>query len=104
MNPFVNSNTAKSSLAIQMQCPSCVFLKTSKTSNIAVTFETKQRKSEHVRNCLISQEGYCRYLAKQYALSKDAIANGLPLIDTTKSLVEQYCPPFLMTPKCEVQR
>ena len=46
----------------------------------------------------------CRYLAKQYALSKDAIANGLPLIDTTKSLVEQYCPPFLMTPKCEVQR
>jgi len=45
-----------------------------------------------------------RYLAKQYALSKDAIANGLPLIDTTKSLVEGYCPPFLMTPKCEVQR
>ena len=52
----------------------------------------------------ISQQRYCRYLAKQYALSKDAIANGLPLIDTTKSLVEQYCPPFLMTPKCEVQR
>jgi len=45
-----------------------------------------------------------RYLAKQYALSKDAIANGLPLIDTTKSVVESYCPPFLMTPKCEVQR
>jgi peroxidase len=45
-----------------------------------------------------------RFLAKQYALSKDAIANGLPLIDTTKSLVEAYCPPFLMTPKCEVQR
>lgn len=45
-----------------------------------------------------------RYLGKQYALSKDAIANGLPLIDTTKTVVESYCPPFLMTPKCEVQR
>ena len=45
-----------------------------------------------------------RYLAKQYALSKDAIANGLPLIDTTKSSIEPYCPPFLMTPKCEIQR
>jgi len=45
-----------------------------------------------------------RYLAKQYALSKDAIANGLPLVDTTKTYIEQYCPPFLMTPKCEVQR
>ena len=87
-----------------MQCQSCVLPKTSKTSNIAVTFEIKPRNSEGVRNCLISQQGYCRYLAKQYALSKDAIANGLPLIDTTKSLVEQYCPPFLMTPKCEVQR
>jgi len=45
-----------------------------------------------------------RYLAKQYALSKDAIANGLPLIDTSKSTIEPYCPPFLMTPKCEIQR
>jgi len=45
-----------------------------------------------------------RYLAKQYGLTKDAVANGLPLIDTTKTLVEGYCPPFLMTPKCEVQR
>ena len=45
-----------------------------------------------------------RYLAKQYALSKDAIANGLPLIDTTKTVIEPYCPPFLMTPKCEIQR
>jgi peroxidase len=45
-----------------------------------------------------------RYLAKQYGLTKDAVANGLPLIDTTKTVVEQYCPPFLMTPKCEVQR
>lgn len=45
-----------------------------------------------------------RYIAKQYGLSKDAIANGLPLIDTTKTIVESYCPAFLMTPKCEVER
>jgi len=45
-----------------------------------------------------------RILAGQYGLSKDAIANGLPLIDTTKSVIEGYCPPFLMTPKCEVSR
>eukprot|EP00095_Tigriopus_kingsejongensis_P001646 snap_masked-scaffold801_size95070-processed-gene-0.1 protein:Tk01646 transcript:snap_masked-scaffold801_size95070-processed-gene-0.1-mRNA-1 annotation:"hypothetical protein DAPPUDRAFT_224067" len=45
-----------------------------------------------------------RYLAKQYGLSKDAVANGLPLIDTTKTVVENYCPPFLMTPKCKVER
>ncbi len=45
-----------------------------------------------------------RFLAKQYGLSKDAVANGLPLIDTTKTIVEKYCPPFLMTPKCEVER
>ena len=45
-----------------------------------------------------------RYVAKQYGLSKDAIANGLPLIDTTKTAIEGYCPDFLMTPKCEVER
>ncbi|XP_071750194.1 LOW QUALITY PROTEIN: salivary peroxidase/catechol oxidase-like [Lepeophtheirus salmonis] len=45
-----------------------------------------------------------RYLAKQYGLSKDAISNGLPLIDTTKTIIEGYCPPFLMTPKCTVER
>ena len=45
-----------------------------------------------------------RFLAKQYGLSKDAVANGLPLIDTTRTVVEKYCPPFLMTPKCEVER
>ncbi len=45
-----------------------------------------------------------RNLAKQYGLSRDAVANGLPLIDTTKTIVESYCPPFLMTPKCTVER
>jgi len=45
-----------------------------------------------------------RNLAKQYGLSKDAVANGLPLIDTTKTIIENYCPPFLMTPTCKVER
>ena len=47
---------------------------------------------------------FCRFLAKQYGLTKDTIANGLPLIDTTATLLAQYCPPFLMTPQCEIQR
>ena len=47
---------------------------------------------------------FCRFLAKQYGLTKDTIANGLPLIDTTATLVAQYCPSFLMTPQCEIQR
>lgn len=45
-----------------------------------------------------------RYLAEQYGLSKDAVANGLPLIDTTKTVIETFCPDFLMTPKCKVER
>jgi len=45
-----------------------------------------------------------RFLAKQYGLTKDAVANGLPLIDTTRTAIEPYCPPFLMTPECEVAR
>ena len=45
-----------------------------------------------------------RFLAKQYGLSKDAVSNGLPLIDTTKTIIEGYCPTFLMTPKCKVER
>ena len=46
----------------------------------------------------------CRFLAKQYGLTKDQIANGLPLIDTTATLVARYCPSFLMTPQCDIQR
>lgn len=45
-----------------------------------------------------------RYLARQYGLSKDAIASGLPLIDTTKTDINRYCPSFLMTPQCKAER
>jgi peroxidase len=45
-----------------------------------------------------------RYLAKQYGLTKDAISSGLPLIDTTKTVIERYCPSFLMTPQCKTDR
>ena len=26
------------------------------------------------------------------------------MIDTTQSVIKSYCPPFLMTPKCEIKR
>ena len=45
-----------------------------------------------------------RYLASQYGLSKDAIANGLSQIDTTKTDIGRYCPVFLRTPQCKPQR
>lgn len=60
--------------------------------------------SEDVGNLGTVVQEATRYIAKQYGLSKDAIANGLPLIDTTKTIIEGYCPEFLMTPKCEVER
>ena len=60
--------------------------------------------TEDVSNLGTVVQEATRYVAKQYGLSKDAIANGLPLIDTTKTAIEGYCPDFLMTPKCEVER
>ncbi len=45
-----------------------------------------------------------RILAQQYSLTKDAIAQGLPLIDTTKTAINQYCPDAFRVPKCEVER
>ena len=64
--------------------------------------DRKARKDQMVKEQMRGPD--TRYIAKQYGLSKDAIANGLPLIDTTKTLIEGYCPAFLMTPKCEVER
>ena len=45
-----------------------------------------------------------RNLAKQYSLSKDAISKGLSMIDTSQSAIGPYCPSFLKTPKCQVDR
>lgn len=45
-----------------------------------------------------------RYLAQTYGLSQDAVDNGLPLIDTRRTVIQNYCPPFLMTPKCKIER
>ncbi len=46
-----------------------------------------------------------RYLASQYGLSKDAVASGLPLIDTTKTSIRQYCPEMFRSPtNCKVER
>ena len=46
---------------------------------------------------LVLQEA-SRILASQYSLSKDAISQGLPLIDTTKTVVADYCPTALQPP------
>ncbi len=44
-----------------------------------------------------------RYLAQQYGLSRDAVASGLALIDTSKTTIAEYCPDdFLRTPQCKV--
>jgi len=45
-----------------------------------------------------------RLIAQQYSLSRDAISQGLPLIDTTKTVINQYCPDAFRVPKCEVER
>ena len=52
---------------------------------------------------LVIQEA-SRILASQYNLSKDAISQGLPLIDATKTSITNYCPAALQPPKCEVER
>ena len=45
-----------------------------------------------------------RLLAVQYGLPVDAIHNGLPLIDTRKTVIDQFCPAFLKKQKCHAQR
>ncbi|XP_043221508.1 peroxidase-like isoform X1 [Amphibalanus amphitrite] len=45
------------------------------------------------------------YIARMYNLPKDAIASGLPLIDTSKTIIGPYCPAFLNGyDRCEVTR
>ncbi|XP_065349910.1 peroxidase [Cloeon dipterum] len=39
-------------------------------------------------------------LAKTYGLSYEDIENGLPLIDTSKTLIREVCPPFLANVEC----
>ena len=45
-----------------------------------------------------------RVLSKKFGLPSDAIANGLPLIDTTRTFIHQQCPSFLMKPSCAERR
>ena len=40
----------------------------------------------------------------RYNLPADAIHAGLPLIDTRRTLINDYCPAFLKKPKCTVKR
>ncbi|KAK2721117.1 hypothetical protein QYM36_003405 [Artemia franciscana] len=45
-----------------------------------------------------------RIIAHQYGLPRDAVYNGLPLIDTKKTVINKFCPAYLKNPKCEVKR
>ncbi|KZS09370.1 Chorion peroxidase [Daphnia magna] len=47
-----------------------------------------------------------RNLANQYGLPADVISNGLPLIDTSKTAIDQFCPSFLKKEesKCTAER
>uniref|UniRef100_T1JD39 Chorion peroxidase n=1 Tax=Strigamia maritima TaxID=126957 RepID=T1JD39_STRMM len=45
-----------------------------------------------------------KILARQFGLSSNAIFNGLPLIDTSRTAINQICPNFLKPFKCQAQR
>ncbi|XP_071037889.1 chorion peroxidase-like [Parasteatoda tepidariorum] len=45
-----------------------------------------------------------RILAHRFGLSQDAIAHGLPQIDTSKTAIKEICPTFLQPVKCEISR
>ncbi|XP_050718899.1 peroxidase-like [Eriocheir sinensis] len=45
-----------------------------------------------------------RNLAKQYNLPKDVLLNGMPLIDTFRTIIGKVCPDFMKPTKCELQR
>lgn len=45
-----------------------------------------------------------RILAHQFSLSRDSVSQGLPLIDTTKTLINNYCPDAFRVPQCRAER
>ena len=44
------------------------------------------------------------YFSDRYGLPRDVIYNGLPLIDTTKTVIDKYCPAFLKHRDCSAER
>ncbi|XP_076059545.1 peroxidase homolog [Oratosquilla oratoria] len=45
-----------------------------------------------------------KIIASQYNLPRDAIINGLPLIDTSKTIIGTVCPDFIPPVRCNVER
>ena len=37
----------------------------------------------------------------RYKLSADVVSDGLPLIDTTKTVIDHFCPERVKKPKCD---
>jgi len=56
---------------------------------------------DHLANVIVETT---RILAKQYGLPGDVIYHGLPLIDTTKTVIDKYCPAFLKDRECSAER
>ncbi|KAG1696951.1 Peroxidase [Nymphon striatum] len=55
----------------------------------------------HVSDIVIEAS---RILARRFGLSYDVMIHKLPLIDTTKTIINDICPVFLKPVKCEVRR
>jgi len=45
-----------------------------------------------------------RILAKEYQVDPGTATEGFALIDTTKTIISEYCPPYLATKSCEPHR
>jgi len=56
---------------------------------------------DHLANVIIETT---RIISIQYGLPRDVIYNGLPLIDTTKTVIDKYCPAFLKHRDCSAER
>lgn len=61
----------------------------------------KEFSDEDIGNLGTVVQEASRILAEQYGLSSDAVAAGLPLIDTKKSAISNYCPALVRAPRCD---
>lgn len=63
-----------------------------------------QPKPEHISIVAEILLEATKILAHRFYLSFDAIAHGLPQIDTSKTVIKDICPAFLKPVKCEISR
>ncbi|XP_046631027.1 peroxidase-like isoform X2 [Daphnia pulicaria] len=56
---------------------------------------------DHLSQILVETS---RNLIKEYNLHPDAVHEALPLIDTQRTVIDDFCPAYLKRPKCSVKR